>query len=297
MTEERLLIISPVRNEARHLEAVIAAMAAQTRPPDRWVIVDDGSTDATPALLARAARSLPFIQVVRAPQAPIGDDADRLLHAADARAFNYGLRLASGSLHTHIGKIDGDIELPPNYWEDLLERFHARPRLGIAGGVLAEPVGKVWKLRGTSNLEHVRGALKLYTSECFKTIGGMRELLGWDGFDEVLARMQGFETRSFPTLVARHHRIAGSAQGRLRGFHRLGRSMYVEGYPLAWVAARSAKVAGSAPLAISGAAYLAGYLEASFRGVPRFEIDGYRQHLRGELRARVIEKLTLAAIA
>ncbi len=33
--------------------------------------------------------------------------------------------------------------------------------------------------------------------ECFAAIGGVRERLGWDGIDEVTARMHGFETRSF----------------------------------------------------------------------------------------------------
>ncbi len=295
MREERLLIISPVRNEVRHIADVITAMSAQTRPPDTWIVVDDGSSDGTLELLVEAAQTVPFMRVLSVPQSPIDAAVDRLLHAADARAFNHGLEFAPD--YTHVGKLDGDIELPSTYWEELLERFRSDPRLGIAGGVLVERSGDTWKLRGTSNLEHVRGALKLYTRECFESIGGMPEMLGWDGCDEVLARMRGFSTRSFPELVARHHRVAGTAQGRLRGLHRLGRSMYVEGYPLAWVIARSAKVAASRPFGVSGAVYLAGYLDAAKRRVPRFEVDGYRQHLHRELRSRARAKLNSLASA
>src|SRR6478672_2367435 len=63
-----LLLITPARDEAAHLERTIRAVAAQTQRPDLWLIVDDGSTDATPAILDRAAGELPFVRVLRAPE-------------------------------------------------------------------------------------------------------------------------------------------------------------------------------------------------------------------------------------
>lgn len=281
----RLLIVSPVFNESAHIGRVIAAVAAQTRPPDEWIVVDDGSSDGTPAHLREAALHLPFLRVVEAGPDRTVAGVDRLRAASEARAFNHGLRLASP--HTHVGKLDGDIELPRDYYELLLARFGEDPLLGIAGGVLTERSGARWRIRGASDLRHVRGAVKLYTRECFQSVGGVREMLGWDAVDEVLARMNGYRTRSFEDLVARHHRPAGSAQGRLRGQLRLGRSMYVEGYPPPWIVVRAAKVAGSTrPRGLSGVAFGAGYGAAALRGVPRFEEDGYRRQLRRELRAR-----------
>jgi glycosyltransferase involved in cell wall biosynthesis len=289
MSEQRLTIVSPVLNEARHIEAVVRGMQSQTRPPDEWIVVDDGSKDGTLDLLRQAVEDVPFMRVVEAPAAPLSAGADRLHHAAEARAFNYGLSLASS--FTHIGKLDGDIELPPNYYERLLDRFCDDESLGLAGGMLVEPNSRGWQLRGDSDLQHVRGALKLYTRECFETIGGVREMLGWDGIDEVLARMHGYRTCSFPDAVARHHRPVGTAQGRLRGSYRLGRSMFIEGYPLVWVTARSVMVGKSRPIAVTGLAYLAGYMDAAVHGVSRFEANGYRRHLRRELRGRATQKL------
>jgi poly-beta-1,6-N-acetyl-D-glucosamine synthase len=289
MSEERLTIVSPVLNEARHIEAVVRGMQSQTRSPDEWIVVDDGSDDGTLDLLRRAVEDVPFMQVVEAPAMRLAAGADRLHHATEARAFNYGLSLASG--FTHVGKLDGDIELPPDYYERLLGRFRDDASLGLAGGVLVEPTSRGWQLQGNSDPQHVRGALKLYTRECFEAIGGVREMLGWDGVDEVLARMHGYRTRSFPDAVAHHHRPVGTAQGRLRGSYRLGRAMFIEGYPFLWIAARSLMVGKSRPIALTGVAYLTGYVDAALHGVSRFETSSYRQHLRRELRGRATQKL------
>ncbi len=294
MSEERLTIVSPVFNEAKHIETVVRGMQSQTRPPDEWIVVDDGSHDGTLELLRRAAKEVRFLRVVEAPPMPLTAGADRLHHAAEARAFNHGLSIASN--FTHVGKLDGDIELPPDYYERILGRFRDDPSLGLAGGVLVEPTNRGWQLRGSSDLQHVRGALKLYSRQCFEKIGGVREMLGWDGVDEVLARMHGYRTRSFPDAVARHHRPVGTAQGRLRGSYRLGRSMFIEGYPFLWITARSLMVGRSQPVALTGAAYLAGYMDARLRGVSRFEASGYRRHLRGELRGRATQKLKSALV-
>ena len=87
---DRLLVVSPVYNEAAHLERTARAVAAQRRRPDRWVIVDDGSTDETVAVARRWERELDFLTVLEAPQ-DVGPGVDNLALARPPRAFNLGL--------------------------------------------------------------------------------------------------------------------------------------------------------------------------------------------------------------
>ena len=47
----RYVLISPCRDEAAYMRRTLESVAAQTVPPARWVVVDDGSTDETPAIL------------------------------------------------------------------------------------------------------------------------------------------------------------------------------------------------------------------------------------------------------
>lgn len=291
---QRLLVISPVRNEVAHLERVVAAMAAQSRPPDEWVVIDDGSDDGTGELLASLSPSVPFMRVVRAEQDRGLKGADRLALAAAPRAFNLGLGHGREDF-THVAKLDGDVELPPNYYEELLSRFAEDQQLGIACGDLIEPVGSDWE-RLAIPPHHVHGALKLYSRECLTAIGGVQERLGWDTIDETYARMRDFRTRSFPDLVARHHRPVATASGALRGRARHGRCAWIAHFGLGWIALRSVKVGlRMRPRGISGLAFLYGYLQAAARRVPRVEDREFRRFVRRELRGRM--RATLAGSA
>jgi biofilm PGA synthesis N-glycosyltransferase PgaC len=282
----QLLLVTPARNEAAHLERTIQAVAAQTRLPDLWLVVDDGSSDATPEILERWAAELPFLRVLRAPQHEDQAGGDRLALAAEARAFNWALGCLEVDEFTHLGKLDADIELPPHYFERLLERFEREPRLGVAGGGLLEQGRDGWYLTKVPAY-HVRGALKLYSRECFVAIGGIEERLGWDTIDETYARMHGFSTRSLPGLDARHHRPVGSRDGNLRGRARHGQCAYILRYSAWWVALRSFKVACSRPYGLSGLAFFYGYARSALRRDERVEDERFRRFVARELRNRI----------
>lgn len=283
----RVLLITPARDEAAFLADTIDAVAAQTRPPDLWLIVDDGSTDATPQILAERAATVPFLRVVQAPQYEAESDADRLTLAAEARAFNAALATADPTEFTHIGKLDADVELPVDYLEGLLERFATEPHLGVAGGTLLEQGrGGEWRPTRIPGY-HVRGATKLYSRECFEAIGGIEERLGWDTIDETYARMRGFTTQSFAEFAARHHRPVATRGSALRGRARHGQCAYILRYGLPWVFARSFKVAAQKPYVLSGFAFFYGYMKARLKSEPKVEDERFKRFVRSELRTRL----------
>lgn len=295
MSDTRVLLITPVYNEARQLDRVIRSVAAQTAPPARWLIVDDGSTDGTFEIASELARDVPFLSVLRAPPHAHEGDGDRLEAAFEAKAFNWALDQLPLDDFTHLGKLDGDIELVPTYLEAVLAEFDADARLGIAGGTIEEPTGPhgEWQ-RVRVPSYHVHGALKLYSRACFEAIGGMVDRLGWDTIDETRARMQGFRTRALPILV-RHHRPAGSAQGVLRGRARAGHCAYILRYQLWWVVLRSVEVGRRKPILLSGFAFLFGYVRAWLRRGWRVEDEAFTRFTRAELRARLRRALRLQA--
>ena len=287
----RLLVVSPVRDEAVHAERLARSVMAQTRAPDLWLVADDDSADDTVDVVRRAAAHYPRLEVVSiAPRASGRDNEARLAHAAEARAFNRAVASVGGGREfTHVAKLDGDIELPPDYYARVLDEFARDPSLGIAGGRFAEPAQGGWQTV-REPLSHVPGALKVYRRDCLEALGGLHERLGWDTLDETRARMMGFTTRGIPDLVAWHHRPMGSVGSRVRGRARYGACAHGAAYPVAWVVLRSLKVATQRPRGISGLAFLYGYARAARDPSSDSHDKDLRQFVRAELRDRLTRR-------
>lgn len=283
----RVALITPVHNEARHLRDVAEGVERQTRPPDLWMIVDDNSTDGTSQIVDELRARLPYVRVVTPPP---GDPnvRDRLSACRPEIAFNCGLSSFDLREYTHVGKLDGDIIMPPNYLGRILEGFREDPRLGVAGGVFTErDAGGEWKLLPTPP-EVISPNARLYSRECFESIGGMPLYLGADVTTTIRARMKGFATRTFPDLPYKHLRLLGTADGSMRGRYRHGRYQYIVSYPMWWILLRSFVVAVRfPPRGLGGIAFFSGYLAGMLGSTERVEDDEFRAFMRAELRTRV----------
>jgi glycosyltransferase involved in cell wall biosynthesis len=271
-----VLVISPAKDEAKYVERTIRTVAAQTHRPTLWVIVNDGSTDDTGALVARAARDHPWIRVVHRAAG-----SSRRVGPGVVEAFNEGLRHADLGEYDFVCKLDADVELPPGYFADLLQRFATNPRLGTASGKCYIPIGDGWSLERSGD-EFSHGVAKLYRRECYKAIGGFVREVMWDGIDCHRCRTLGWEARSFddPGLAIRHLRQMGSSfrsvyYGRLRW----GRGQYFMGTHPLYLLAVTAYRMFERPWVAGGLCILAGYLQAWLQRAPRYDDRPFRAHL------------------
>ena len=143
-------------------------MAAQSVLPALWVVVDDGSTDETPAILEEYARRLPYLQVVRRT-----DRGGRAVGPGVIETFYAGLETVRLENFDYLCKLDMDLDLPPGYFELLMQRMESNPRLGTTSG-------KPWFVHPHNGAlvpeicgdEMSVGMTKFYRVDCFKEIGG-----------------------------------------------------------------------------------------------------------------------------
>ena len=284
----RILLVSPVRNEAEHITEVALAVAAQSRPPDLWLVVDDDSDDGTVERLRELEREIGFMRVLSVPAGLTEDSGDRLAAAAVERAYAWALENVDWRSFGYIGKLDGDTVLPPHFLAEMLERFEADPGLGLAGGALTERSDGEWKAIPTPR-DHATGLARIYRRECFEKIGGIPERLGSDPITVTYGRMNGYSARTFADLPVRHLRPMGSRQGILHGRARHGATHYIVGYGLAWAMLRSLMLAvRSRPPLLGGAAFLFGYLRAALGPTEQVRDESFREFTRREQRRRLL---------
>jgi biofilm PGA synthesis N-glycosyltransferase PgaC len=253
------VLITPVRDEEEFVRFALDSVVAQTRRPERWVIVDDASRDTTAAVLEQHARGHDFIRIVR-----IADRGDRNF-ARKAQAFKRGLEELRDCDYDFIGNLDGDISLASDYYARVLAEFDLDPRLGIAGGIVYTNVAGRFETTDET-LDSVGGAVQLFRRPCFEAVGGYPALRrgGIDAAAEITARMRGWRVRKCLDLQVLEHRRTGSAEcSPLRARFREGRRFQSLGYDPLFYVARSLYRIANKPMLVGSLAGLAGFLAGS----------------------------------
>ncbi|MEL7114028.1 MAG: glycosyltransferase [Pseudomonadota bacterium] len=270
MTDSRAyLVVSPCRNEAQYMRKTLDSMVAQTLPPALWVIVDDGSTDETPAILAEYAAQHDWIKIVPKP-----DRGHRAVGPGVIEAFYAGLDTVDDlSGYLAIGKLDLDLDLPPKYFEILIDRMVADPRIGTCSG-------KPYIRRGDGLVSERRsddmsvGMTKLWRTSCFDAIGGVVREVMWDAIDCHKARQLGWRAISWdePDLRFEHLRPMGSSQTSIyTGKRRHGFGQYFMGTDPFYFTATAVFRAMEPPYVLGGLSMLQGYFGAMLKGERRLD--------------------------
>ena len=280
----RLVVIVSFLNEERYLPEFLASVAAQTAPPTRLLLVDDGSADRSGEIAGAFAAEHDWATLLRRPPRP--PERDRLATAAELRSFQWALEQVTDEWDV-LSKMDADLRLTPRTFETVLEAFERDSGLGVTGAYLSAERDGV-AVRERCPPDHVRGPTKFYRRACFEQIAPLPPILGWDTIDEVKARMHGWRTASLamPDGDPIHLRPVGSHDGSLRAFTRWGECAWGYGAHPLWVVLGGVSRMSDRPRVAGGAAYVAGWAAAAARRRPRVERE-VRRFVRGEEMSRL----------
>ena len=114
-------VLMPVYNAAAFLQEALDSISAQSLDDFELIVVDDGSTDDSPAILAAHAAREPRLVVVRQPNAGI------------SAALNTGLARARGEF---VARMDADDLMHPQRLARQVAFLRAHPALGFCASAL-----------------------------------------------------------------------------------------------------------------------------------------------------------------
>ena len=260
------VLVSPARNEAAFIEKTIETVIRQTVLPVKWVIVNDGSTDTTGAIVEKYAARYDWIELVNLP---VRRERN---FAAKVHAFNAGQERLKNVPYEIIGNLDADVALDEDHFEFLLNKFRDNPRLGVAGTVFKEESGYNSETDSFEGQNHVSGQCQVFRRECFQEIGGYfaNEAGGIDWIAVTTARMMGWKTRSYREKSFFHFRHLGTAERSVlaSSFSYGEKDYYLGGHPV-WELFRVTYRVTQRPYVLDGLALGLGYGWAMLRRVKR----------------------------
>jgi glycosyltransferase involved in cell wall biosynthesis len=232
----QISIVIPAHNEEAFLAQTLQSLTEQSFLPKQIVVVNDGSTDGTQAIIDKFSENHPFISGVL-----IASEGEHAPGSKIINAFYKGFDTLDPDYEI-LCKFDADLIFPKEYLETISLIFQKNKNCGMAGGFCYIQHGDNWKLENLTNKDHIRGALKAYTKSCFNAIGGLKNAMGWDTIDELIAQFHGFAVVTAQELHVKHLKPTGDKYTK-KSKYKQGEAFYRMRYGKALTQIASAKLA------------------------------------------------------
>jgi len=243
--QPRYWIIVVARNSAKTITNTIESLIHQTIQPTKIVVVDDGSTDDTHAILSAYTQKYQQISVIDRPNE--GYDIRRV-------PKNINLSLQSNiELESDYTMISGDdCEYPTDYCQSVIGMMAQNPRLVVASGHPSQS--------GLRTPEHTpSGSGRIIKTSFLRKIGFKFPVkAGWEAWLLYEASQRSYQTKLLTGVSYTHVRPRGAKHA----FTYWGAAMYTLGYHPLYAIGRITKNVVKTHSLRSSVGLLRGYLTA-----------------------------------
>ena len=255
-------VVIPARNEEKYIEKTLSALKQQTVPPNQIIVVNDGSTDGTGAISSNYADV-----VIELPDRGYSVVGKPEL----VKVINEGLRRIEEDTD-YVLPIGADHALPYDYFETIVNRMKANPKIVIASGII----------RGEPYFEFFpRGSGRVVDANFWREASNLQYPVewGWEGWLCYKAMQLGYEVRCFRDVVTEVQRPTRLGKAMLGG-----KAMYALGYDWKYALGRCVLTFFKSPKA--GLSMFWGWL--LHKNVKRFDIaDWVNQWQKNQFWKRV----------
>lgn len=266
-------IIIPAHNEQDSIAQTLDSLVSQSLLPKKVVVVNDNSSDDTQKIIESFTQKYNWISCVNSKSSNAHLPGSKIINAFykgyDTLDTNYDV----------ICKFDADLIFPNTYLEQLAFHFKKDKTIGMASGFCYIKKNNNWVLENLTRKDHIRGALKAYTKQCFLEIGKLKPSMGWDTIDELLAKYYGWKILTDQTLHVKHLKPTGISYNKASKYLQ-GEAMYKMRYGLVITIISALKLAykkRSLGLFIN---YINGYFKAKHNKVEQLVTQKQGQFIR-----------------
>src|SRR3954469_9019876 len=198
-------LVVPAYNEQESIPTLLERARAsleKTGRPFEVILVDDGSTDQTPQLLADAMAKFPWLRVIRMKK-----------NGGQSAAFEAGFEAARGEI---IATIDADLQNDPEEIPRLLPLLDGYDMITGWRKDRQDTPFRKWQSRQANRIRNwitqetvndSASSLKIYRAHAIK---GLKLFRGAHRYFPTLVKMRGYTVREEP--VKHSHRFAGTAK-------------------------------------------------------------------------------------
>lgn len=259
------VLVTAAYNEEDCIEKTILSVVKQTLLPKKWVIVSDGSTDKTDIIVKKFSKRYDFLIFLRR------DGEKEAGFVSKVAAIHLGYNYIKQLRFNYIGHLDADISLDENYYENIIEHLNNNKKLGIAGGFIYEERDARFQSRSLNVPWSVAGGIQMFRRRCYEAIGGLLPLKhgGEDWHAEVAARMEGWQVKAFPEIIAYHHKTSATKRGLIAESLRQGAMDYMLGTHPVFEIVKCFRRVKQKPYIVFSMLRFAGYVKQYLEGAER----------------------------
>lgn len=289
------ILVTPIKNEEKNINALINSITNQTICPVLWVIINDYSKDNSYMHISEAEKKYPWIKCIKPAserkERDLGFHLPKIMQ--EGYCFAYNVCELENITFDYVGNIDGDIQPARNYFENLIKEFKLNSKLGVASGTpVIKSEGKVIYPK---TVEIPSGGAMLINKNCFEMCGGIPCSYSYDSVLNVKARLNGWEVKRFRSAEHYSTRYARGADNDWKRYVTLGKSHYYIGYNSLLVILKGLNFSLTSPH-IAGPAYIYGYMRDTLsfkKKIPDKEVQHYFRYKKfTEIASRYLDKFS-----
>ncbi|EPR67468.1 glycosyltransferase family 2 protein [Cyclobacterium qasimii] len=268
--KSKLAIVTPAKNEAKNIPNLMKGMAGQTRKPDLWVFINDGSTDDTVSVFKEEQQKFEadFVDTEILLVDYEDEDKSYALGPKYSRIIKFGLNKIydheKEERFDYVGILDADVVPEVAYYKTILDKFEGNPKLGIASAAKQQEDYGTEIITSYVNKSFAPSGFRVWRRACLDQTDYTISV-SQDSVSAAKAIMMGWKVQSFPELE-----VSLRQRGAKFGYEYYGKSAYMRHVPFFYV------LAGAARMYLSGKKadarqYINGYNDSAKQKINRIE--------------------------